>query len=299
MPRISVLLAFRAVISLVALAAASAALSCPKTGDTFLAWAVDSNGDGTPDIALKGEPKFAVVDIDDLLVVPFGPSTPPLAVESSNSGLSTRTLTSQSIDGLRPQSGQYTVGLINVPDSRCKSLLLQALGASSPSALVNFNSDGTVRFAQSMVESAIGFQVASYKLLPSDSNADGRDEIRVLEGAVVRGVMSAGADGVYAVNPRQSALAVWASFLAAASRGDAAAAAAHLSDGGQALLGNSLTSLGAKLPKLAANVVAYDATFESDRLVSVTTVVKTSETTHRAFEAQVVKVKGLWRIESF
>ncbi|NML46635.1 hypothetical protein HHL11_23015 [Ramlibacter sp. G-1-2-2] len=104
-----------------------------------------------------------------------------------------------------------------------------------------------------------------------------------------------------ATDPAEGALSIWKRFLKAASRNDLEGVLACLSPGGRTALASSLRDMSARarLPDLSRDVVDVSAQAISGDTVTVRTVVKVSESQNRLVDAQVVKVRGAWLIESF
>lgn len=99
----------------------------------------------------------------------------------------------------------------------------------------------------------------------------------------------------------QGAVVVWKRFLKAASRNDLDGALACLSPGGRTALASMLRDMSAraKLPDLARDVVDVSAQAVSADRATVQTMVKISDTQTRQYEAYLIKVGGVWLIDSF
>lgn len=272
--------------------------ACPRVADKFVAAALDTNGDGTLDVFVKGRVIPLIIDIDELSLIVIQPSTAAFVVESSGGGYASRTLSAATAAGYAVPEGQYNVTPMNVRGSSCMSLLLHGLSNSLPSFLVNFADDGQPLTVQALSATTIGYPISGYTLSRRDLSGDGRDDVEVVEGQIVRAVLSSRADGTLRDDASASALAVWRSFLAAAARSDATVAAQHLSDGARAAYGPALSSSASQLPALSSTVVDYEAKVVTDGFVSVTTVVRNGAS-YQFFEAHIVRSKTGWRIDSF
>ncbi|MDB5958106.1 MAG: hypothetical protein JWP60_4714 [Ramlibacter sp.] len=282
-----------------------AALACPQPGDVFDAWIVAAGPGGAPAIALRQHAPSTANVASSIWNRPLV----ALLLASAAGTMEPQTLPQRLADSGPPRSSEVSVAAVATPASPCASLLLHAKRAGVPSALVHFDARGVVADVQSLTAQTLGFDPARYEWSVTapgaDADADGNDNgngngaptLVVSEGDAARGALARRPDGVYAMDPAASAVAVWNSFLKAANSGDAKLAVAHLANGARNRLAHDLLAAGPGIAALARDVVYVGADYVADEIVAVQTVVRITSESHRVFEQQIMRHEGLWFVE--
>lgn len=286
---------------------AASAARCPSSADTYKAFATAAqpNSAAAPSYYIRAGLAPIVVDPDEMLmiVVPRGVSDIVLGASIGGAYLASFVSTLPAGQApARPAWSSPDLGftssvIATQGTSGCKSLLFQKAGASF---LVAFNSDGSIKGAQSLVPSAAGgADLTLFASTATDVTGDGRQDLVLMQNNHARAVLVAQADGTLLADGPASVQAVWNSFLAACVANDRTGAVDHLWTGSSNAHAASLLDSSSNITKLGTGIVATEITSSGTNLYAINLIYHhTSPDEYVSYQVRIMNSGGAWYIQS-